>query len=53
MHEIPDRNERLKEIANDYATKPDGTLVISPDNQSRREINEAIHWTMQSKARWK
>src|SRR5229473_2693423 len=24
------------------------TLVVSPDNQSRREINEAIHRTMQS-----
>src|SRR5207302_9236005 len=48
VHEIPDRDERLKEIANDYATKPEGTLVISPDNQSRREINVAIHRTMQS-----
>jgi ATP-dependent exoDNAse (exonuclease V) alpha subunit len=48
VHEIPDRDERLKEIANDYATKPEGTLVVSPDNQSRREINEAIHRTMQS-----
>ncbi len=25
-----------------------GTLVVSPDNQSRREINEVIHRTMQS-----
>ena len=49
VHEIPDRDERLKEIANDYATKPEGTLVVSPDNQSRREINEDIHRTMQSK----
>src|SRR6266567_4144693 len=48
LHEIPDRDERLKEIANEYATKPEGTLVVSPDNQSRREINEAIHRTMQS-----
>src|SRR5467141_1925948 len=24
------------------------TLVVSPDNQSRREINEVIHRTMQS-----
>jgi conjugative relaxase-like TrwC/TraI family protein len=47
VHEIPDRNERLKEIASAYAAKPEGTLVVSPDNQSRREINEAIHRTMQ------
>jgi conjugative relaxase-like TrwC/TraI family protein len=49
VHEIPDRDGRLKEIANEYASKPEGTLVVSPDNQSRREINEAIHRTMQSK----
>ena len=48
VHEIPERNERLKEIAHEYAKKPEGTLVVSPDNQSRREINEVIHRTMQS-----
>ena len=48
VHEIPDRDERLKEIAHEYAKKPEGTLVVSPDNQSRREINEVIHRTMQS-----
>src|SRR5256886_1642074 len=49
VHEIPDRDERLKEIANDYATKPEGTLVVPRDNHPRREINEAIHRAMQSK----
>jgi len=39
--------ERLD--AQGRVTKPEGTLVVSPDNQSRREINEAIHRTMQSK----
>ncbi|MGH8276818.1 MAG: ATP-dependent DNA helicase, partial [Steroidobacteraceae bacterium] len=48
VHEIVDRDERLKEIAREYAAKPEGTLVVSPDNQSRKEINEAIHRTMQS-----
>ncbi len=48
VHEIPERGERLKEIAREYAKKPEGTLVVSPDNQSRREINEVIHRTMQS-----
>jgi conjugative relaxase-like TrwC/TraI family protein len=48
VHEIVDRDERLKEIAREYAKKPEGTLVVSPDNQSRREINETIHRTMQS-----
>jgi conjugative relaxase-like TrwC/TraI family protein len=48
VHEIVDRDERLAEIAREYAKKPEGTLVVSPDNQSRKEINEAIHRTMQS-----
>lgn len=47
VHEIVDKGERLIEIAREYAKKPEGTLVVSPDNQSRREINEAIHRTMQ------
>src|ERR1700694_1031499 len=49
VHEIPDRDERLKEIANDYATKPEGTLVVSPDNQSRMQINQIIHREMQAR----
>jgi conjugative relaxase-like TrwC/TraI family protein len=51
VHEIVDREERLKEIAREYAAKPEGTLVVSPDNQSRREINEVIHRTMQGAGR--
>jgi conjugative relaxase-like TrwC/TraI family protein len=47
VHEVQDRDERLKTIAREYAAKPKGTLVVSPDNLSRREINEAIHRTMQ------
>ncbi|MHB8540162.1 MAG: MobF family relaxase [Candidatus Acidiferrales bacterium] len=48
VHEIPDHKERLAEIAREYVKKPEGTLVVSPDNQSRMEINEAIHEAMQS-----
>jgi conjugative relaxase-like TrwC/TraI family protein len=48
VHEIPDRNERLKEIAREYAAKPEGTLVVSPDNESRRAINQVIHQDMQT-----
>jgi ATP-dependent exoDNAse (exonuclease V) alpha subunit len=47
VHEIPDRGERLKEIAREYAKQPEGTLVVSPDNQSRMEINRIIHAEMQ------
>ncbi len=47
VHEIGDRNERMIKIADDYARSPSGTLVVSPDNQSRREINDVIHRRMQ------
>ena len=40
--EIPDNAQRIEAIARDYATKPESTLVVSPDNASRREINDAI-----------
>jgi ATP-dependent exoDNAse (exonuclease V) alpha subunit len=49
VHEIPERDQRLKEIAREYAEKPDGTLVVSPDNESRRAINQVIHQEMQTR----
>ena len=49
--EIPGRNDRLNAIAKNYVTDPDGTLVVSPDNQSRIDINAIIHGLMQSSGR--
>ena len=49
VHEIADRSERLIEIAREYAKQPEGTLVISPDNRSRTEINELIRKELQQK----
>ncbi len=49
VHEIPDREERLTTIAQEYAREPQGTLVISPDNESRRELNALIHEQMQQR----
>jgi len=49
VHEIADRDERLKEIAREYRKQPEGTLVVSPDNQSRMEINQIIHREMQTR----
>jgi ATP-dependent exoDNAse (exonuclease V) alpha subunit len=40
--EIQNKSERIAAIAKDYAAKPENTLVVSPDNASRREINDAI-----------
>src|SRR5579862_4785399 len=43
VHEIAGREERMAAIAKEYAKSPVGTLVVSPDNRSRVEINERIH----------
>ena len=47
VHEIGDRHERIAEIAREYVRSPESTLVVSPDNESRREINNHIHRAMQ------
>ena len=47
VHEISDRHERIAEIAREYVRQPKSTLVVSPDNESRREINGHIHRAMQ------
>src|SRR5712664_2556694 len=47
VHEIFDRDERIAVIAHEYAKQPKGTLVVSPDNQSRMKINQTIHYAMQ------
>jgi len=47
VHEIQGRDERIAAIAKNYAKSPDNTLVISPDNRSRMEINERVHGELQ------
>jgi hypothetical protein len=49
VHEIVSREERLTAIAREYVREPQGTLVISPDNESRRELNTLIHREMQAR----
>jgi ATP-dependent exoDNAse (exonuclease V) alpha subunit len=49
IHEITEREERLRTIAQEYTRDPKGTLVISPDNESRRELNALIHREMQER----
>jgi ATP-dependent exoDNAse (exonuclease V) alpha subunit len=51
VHEIEDRSERIREIAREYVRQPENTLVVSPDNESRREINQHIHRAMQDAGR--
>ena len=40
--ELANAPERIAAIARDYATKPENTLIVSPDNRSRQQINEAV-----------
>jgi conjugative relaxase-like TrwC/TraI family protein len=45
--EIPDLRQRIEAIAKDYVARPENTLVVSPDNASRRDINDAIRAELQ------
>ncbi|WP_260741110.1 MobF family relaxase [Tunturiibacter lichenicola] len=49
IHEVQGHDERIAAIAKEYARSPESTLVVSPDNRSRAEINQAIHGEMQAK----
>jgi conjugative relaxase-like TrwC/TraI family protein len=49
VHEIAERENRITAIAKEYAKSPEGTLVVSPDNRSRVEINLAIRAEMQER----
>jgi ATP-dependent exoDNAse (exonuclease V) alpha subunit len=49
VHEMKGRGERIAAIAREFATSPENTLVVSPDNRSRVEINSQIHRELQSR----
>jgi conjugative relaxase-like TrwC/TraI family protein len=51
VHEYGGREERIDAIAKEYAKAPENTLVVSPDNRSRAEINERIHAELQERGR--
>jgi conjugative relaxase-like TrwC/TraI family protein len=46
--EVKNGIDRIAAIAKDYAAQPENTIVVSPDNQSRQQINEAIRTELQS-----
>jgi hypothetical protein len=46
--EISDTQQRIASIAKSYATSPDNTIVVSPDNASRRQINQAVRSELQA-----
>jgi conjugative relaxase-like TrwC/TraI family protein len=42
VQEIPNREERIRAIAKSYVESPQNTLIVSPDNASRRDLNLAV-----------
>jgi hypothetical protein len=47
--EVKNGVDRIAAIAKDYAAQPENTIVVSPDNQSRQQINEAIRAELKNK----
>ena len=47
--EISNPQERITAIARDYARNPEHTLIVSPDNASRREINQAVRTELEAR----
>jgi conjugative relaxase-like TrwC/TraI family protein len=49
VQEIPDTEARIRAIAQAYAASPEKTLIVSPDNASRRALNVAVREELKAK----
>jgi conjugative relaxase-like TrwC/TraI family protein len=49
VREISDAGDRVREIARSYVEAPERTLIVSPDNASRRELNIAVREELKAK----
>jgi conjugative relaxase-like TrwC/TraI family protein len=49
--EIPSERERFERIAQDYCKQPTNTLVISPGNRERSQLNSLIHRQLQQEGK--
>jgi ATP-dependent exoDNAse (exonuclease V) alpha subunit len=47
--EIADPEKRIASIARNYADNPANTIIVSPDNASRRAINQAVRSELQQR----
>jgi ATP-dependent exoDNAse (exonuclease V) alpha subunit len=47
--EIADPEKRISSIARNYADNPANTIIVSPDNASRRAINQAVRSELQQR----
>lgn len=48
MKEIPVPDKRIRTIAKAYIESPENTLIVSPDNASRRELNVAVRYELKA-----
>jgi ATP-dependent exoDNAse (exonuclease V) alpha subunit len=46
--EVADPQRRIEAIAKDYAARPEGTIIVSPDNASRVALNQAVRHELQA-----
>jgi conjugative relaxase-like TrwC/TraI family protein len=51
IHEVAGSQERLKAVVEDYLQAPGKSLVISPDNRSRNEINRMARARLQAEGK--
>jgi ATP-dependent exoDNAse (exonuclease V) alpha subunit len=49
IREIPNAEARVRAIAQAYAASPEKTLIVSPDNASRRALNVAVREELKTK----
>ena len=49
VNEIPDPRERISAMAQNYVANPLGTLIVSPDNKSRHQLNQAVRQELRAK----
>jgi hypothetical protein len=49
IREIADPQERIRTVAQNYAESPANTLIVSPDNASRRELNLAVRQELKAR----
>ena len=49
IREISNSGERIRAIARSYIESPERTLIVSPDNASRRELNVAVREELKAK----
>jgi conjugative relaxase-like TrwC/TraI family protein len=46
--EVPDADQRISTIAKSYAAHPANTIIVSPDNASRRALNREVRRELQA-----